>query len=276
MSSNITQRGATGPLSLTAQYGQFQQTPQTETLYGATVTDTELNTLLGSRWDLQDGREVKLVLAGAANLAQGKLMAAPANIANHQNLVVTAYTTSAPVPSVSAPFNTPSQTTNPTTVTVTLGGTAATANQYQNGYAVVTSGTGLGQTLQIASNPAQATTTGALVVQLADTPNVALDTTSRVSLIPNPGNGVIVNLHTALQQPVGVTLYPITAANYGYIVSHGVTACLNAGGTTTGSELSASASVDGAVTNGVIAQGFVGFAIIAGTDTQYQPIFVNL
>lgn len=261
--SRITQRGATGPLSLTAN-GQFQQQSQTENLYGGTATDTSLNTLLGSRWDLEDGREVKLILAGASNLAAGKLMSASASIANHQNLTVTAfqaYTTSNGLPA---------------TVTVTLGGTAATAGQYTGGYAIVTSGTGLGQTLQISNNPAQATTTGALVVTFADAPNTALDTSSKVSLIANPGNGVIINNHSALQQPVGVTLYPITAVNYGYIVSHGVVSCLNGGGTTTGSAVSPSSSVDGAVVNGVIAQGFVGNAIIAGTDTQYQPIFVQL
>lgn len=244
--------------------GTFQQQAQSTTLYGGTVTDTSLSTLLGSRWDLEDGREVKLVLAGASNLAAGKVMTAAVNIANHQNLTVTA------VQAYSNNGNVPA------TVTVTLGGTAATAGQYAGGYAIVTSGTGLGQTLQISNNPAQATTTGSLVVTLADGPNTALDTSSKISLIPNPGKGVIISDHTALQQPVGVTLYAITAANYGYIISHGINACLNDGGLTTGSAVSTSNGVDGAVENGVIAQGFVGFAVIAGTDTQYQAIFVNL
>lgn len=261
--SFITQRGATGELALTAN-GVFQQQPQTEQLYAGTATDTSLDTLLGSRWDLSDGREVKLVLAGAANLAAGKLMAASAPIANHQNLVTTAF---------SAYTN---NGLSPATVTVTLGGTAATANQYANGFAVVTSGTGLGQTLKIASHPAQATTTGALVLTLEDGPNTALDVTSTVSLIANPGKGVIINANAALSQPVGVTLYAITAANYGYIVSKGVVSCLQDGTTTTGSAISASNAVDGAIENGVIAQGFVGNAIVAGTTTQYQPVFINL
>ncbi len=262
--SYITQRGATGELALTAN-GLFQQQPQSVTIYGATATSTELNTILGTRWDLQDGREVKLILAGGSNLAAGKVATAPAIVANHQNLVTTA-------------FQAYSATGSglPATVTVTLGGTAATANQYAGGYAVVTSGTGLGQTLQIASHPAQATTTGALVVTLADAPNTALDVTSTISLIANPGKGAIVSNASALEQPIGVTLYPITAANYGYIVSKGIVSCLNDGGLTTGSAVSVSNAVAGAVENGVIAQGFVGFAITTGTTTQYQPIFVNL
>lgn len=250
--SRITQRGQGGALPLQSG-GTFQQS-----------TDSSLLTLLGSRWDLEDGREVKLVLAGASNLASGKVMTAVAPVANHQNLTVTA------VQAYSANGNVPA------TVTVTLGGTAATLNQYQLGYAVVTSGTGLGQTLQIASNPAQATTTGALVVTLADAPNTALDTSSKISLLPNPCANVIVSVAAALQQPVGITLYPITAASYGYVVSKGITSCLNDGGLTTGGAVSVSNGVAGAVENGVIAQGFVGFAVVAGTDTQYQPIFVNL
>lgn len=261
--SRITQRGATGPLALQAN-GTFQQQSQSITLYGGTATDTSLSTLLGSRWDLEDGREVKLVLAGASNLAAGKVMTASAPIANHANLTVTA------VQAYSNNGNVPA------TVTVTLGGTAATAGQYAGGYAFINAGTGLGQSLQIANNPAQATTTGSLVITLADGPNTALDTTSKVTLIANPGKNVIISDHTALQQPVGVTLYPITAANYGYIISHGLVACLQDGTTTTGSAISTSNGVDGAIENGVIAQGFVGNAIMAGVDTQYQPVFISL
>lgn len=261
--SRITQRGATGGLALTAN-GQFQAQSQTETLYGGTATDSSLSTLLGSRWDLEDGREVKLILAGASNLASGKLMTAPAWVSNHQNMTVTAFT------AYSNNGNQPAQ------VTVTLGGTAVTANQYAGGYLIVEDSTGAGQTLQIASHPAQATTTGNVTITLADAPNTAITTSSKVGLVYNPCNGVILADHSNLQQPVGVTLYPITAAYYGYIVSKGVVSCLNDGNLTTGSAISPSNAVDGAVENGVIAQGFVGNAIMTGADTKYYPVFVNL
>lgn len=261
--SRITQRGATGPLALQAN-GTFQSQSQTTTLYGGTATDSSLSTLLGSRWDLEDGREVKLILAGASNLAAGKLMAAPAPISDHANCAVTA------VQAYSNNGNTPA------TVTITLGATAVTANQYAGGYAVINAGTGLGQTLQIASHPAAALS-ASLVVTLADGPNTALvAASSKVTLIANPCKGVIINAASALQQPVGVTLYPITAAYYGYIVSKGVVSCLQDGNTTTGSAVSPSNATDGAIENGVIAQGFVGNAIMTGVTTEYQPIFVNL
>ncbi len=267
--SRITQPGATSPLGLQAS-GIFQQYAQSQTLYGGTYTDTSFSTLLGSRWSLEDGRELVLVLAGASNLAQGKLMQDAALIANHQNLVVTAFTAYS------------SNTGLPATVTVTLGGTAATLNQYQLGYAVVTSGTGLGQTLQIQENAAQASTTGNMLVTLADGPNVALDTTSKISLVPQPGNGVIINPTSPTNKPRGITLYPITAANYGYLVSKGTTACLSdSTAPAAGSPLSPSTITAGAVgqtayaTNVVTSAG-VGEAIVAMTSAQYQPIAVDL
>lgn len=268
--SRIVQPGATGPFGLTAN-GTFQQQPQSINLYGGTAIDSSINTLLGSRWSLEDGRELVLILAGASNLAQGKLMQDAALVANHQNLTVTA---------VQA-YN----TTNglPATVTVTLGGTAATLNQYQLGYAVVTSGTGLGQTLQIQENPAQVSTTGALLVTLADAPNVALDTTSKISLVPQPGNGVIINPHGGVTNKArGVTFYPVTAANYGYIVSKGTTACLiDATAPTAGEPIAPSTATDGAVgqtalSGSVVTTSPIGEAIVATTSAQYQPVSIDL
>lgn len=266
--SYLSQRGATGGLALTAN-GIFQQyTPQTGLPSG--YTDNTFLTELGTRWDLEDGREAVLVLAGASNLAQGKLMQDAALIANHQNLVTTAF---------QAYANTGN---TPATVTVTLGGTAATVNQYQLGYAVVTAGTGLGQTLQIASHPAQATTTGALVITLADAPNVALDTTSTISLVPLPGFNVIINPITPTNVPRGVTLYPITAGNYGFLLSKGTNSCLiDTSAPAAGKPISPSSVTAGAVAQtryatNVVTDAVIGQAIVTTTSAQYQPIVLDL
>jgi hypothetical protein len=77
--SRITQRGATGPIALQAN-GTFQ-----------TSTDSSLETLLGSRWDLSDGRVVALgQAASGTTVAEGKLYQNAALIAHHQNCDVTA------------------------------------------------------------------------------------------------------------------------------------------------------------------------------------------
>lgn len=250
--SRITQRGATGPLSLHAS-GIFQQS-----------TDSSLLTLVGTKWDLADGREVVLVLAGAANLAAGQLQQDAALIANHQNLTVTAYQ------AYSANGNTPAK------VTVTLGGTAATANQYAGGLALVNAGTGLGQTLQIISNPAQASTTGALAVTI-EGPNVALDTTSKICLIPAQGNGVIVKPGAGLTSAArGVSFYPITAANYGFLTSKGEVAGLADGAIGANLGISPSTSVAGAFAVAAATTARLGVASQAGVDTEYRLVSVNI
>lgn len=250
--SRITQKGATNGLSLTAN-GSFP-----------TSTDSSLATLVGTRWDLSDGREVILVQADSGTtIAAGKLYQDAAIVANHQNLAVTAFT------AYSANGNVPAQ------VTVTLGATAATANQYAGGFVVVNSSTGLGQTLRIASHPA-ASSSGSLVITLEDGPNTALTTSSKVCLIPPHGKGVIIFPTTPTGAPAGVGLYPIAASAYGYLTSKGLTSCLADGAITVGSAISPSNAVAGAVEGGVIAQGIVGNANQAGVDTEYRTVFINV
>ena len=260
--SFISEKGATGVLPL------FQ-----------TSNDTSLQSLVGSRYDTSDGREVVLVQNGGTAIVPGKLYQSPVAIgANHQNLVVTAYT---------APTN-----TSGASVTVTLGGTAVTANQYATGYAVVVTGTGAGQYLKIASHLAQSSTTGSVVINLEDTPVTALDTTSTISLVlnqygsPNGAavstGGVVLASHSSLVQPVGVSFYAIAASSstvptYGFLQTKGIAACLIHGTPAIGLDVGASASVDGAVDAYAVATGSrVGTAIITGVDTHYMPIQVEL
>lgn len=252
--SRITQRGATGPLSLVAN-GAFQ-----------TSTDPSLATLVGTRWDLADGREVKLVsVATGTTVAPGLLYQSAGLIANHQNLAVTAFQ------AYSANGNVPAK------VTATLGGTAVTANQYAGGLLIVNDNNGEGQTLRIASNTAQSSTSGAVVITLEDGPTTAITTASEVSLVPADGANVIINPTTATGALAGAGLYPIAAGAYGFLVTKGITALLNADSAITiGSEVSPSNATAGAVENGVIAQGFVGRAVYTGVDTEYRAVYLNI
>lgn len=249
--SQITQKGATGPLSLVAN-GTFQ-----------TSTDSSLETLVGTRFDTADGREVILVQAGTSAVVPGKLYQDAAVVADHQNLDVTAYN------AYSANGN------DPATVTVTLGSTGVTANQYRGGFLVVNDNNGEGQTLRIASHPA-ANASASLVITLEDAPTTAITAASEVCLIYNHGNGVILAPTTLTAAPCGVSLYDIAASAYGFLVTKGLTACLGDGVLTAGGAVSPSNAVAGAVENGVIAQGFVGNAAQTGVDTEYRTIFVNL
>jgi len=177
-----------------------------------------------------DGSEFIYCKAGAADLVVGKLYQAPAETTAHENLAVAA----APV----------GQTFITTTTTVTV-----TANQYAGGYVVVSVTPGLGNKYRIASHPAA---TGAVVtLTLEDPILVALTTATRIDLIPEPTNGVIVQSVSGslTGAPVGFAVAPITAGQYGWLQRKGVTAVLNDANAalTVGQDLIPSASVAGAV-----------------------------
>jgi hypothetical protein len=248
--SRITQRGATGPLALVAN-GLFQ-----------TSTDAALATLVGTRWDLSDGREVTLVKNGAVALTPGVLVQDAAIVPNHQNIAVTAYQ------AYSANGNVPAK------VTVTLGATAATANQYAGGFVVVNDANGEGQTLRIASHPA-ADASATLAITLEDGANTALTTSSEVCLLPAHGADVIIQPTTVTGAQVGVTLSPIAAAAYGFVVSRGIVSCLAQGAITVGLGISVG-SVAGSVAVAAATTARLGFAAQAGVDTEYRAVYVNI
>ena len=189
---------------------------------GNTSTDASLSTLVGAEFKTGDGRTFVLVQNGGTALISGVMIQSPASIgANHTGLAVSGAATVNVIGS--------------TTVTVTMGGTLATANQYAGGYAIVSAGLGIGQTLKIASHPA-ATSSGTCVLTLEDPLSVALDTTSKISLtLPQYGSqngtdvttsGVIVAPSTPTGRIIGATIYPIPASTttvptYGFIQTRG-------------------------------------------------------
>lgn len=250
--SRITQKGATGPLSLVAN-GAFQ-----------TSTDASLATLVGSRWDLSDGREVMLVSAGGTALDAGKLMQDAAVVPNHQNLATTAYTP------YSANGNVPAS------VTVTLGATAATANQYAGGFVIVNDATGEGQTVRIASHPAADASATLKLTLEEDFTTAIVAATSEVSLCTPHGKNVIIHPTTSTGAVAGVTLYPIAASAYGFITTKGLTSCLNGAGTAAGLGLAPSGATAGALATVAATTNQVGYAAQAGVDTEYRAVYINV
>lgn len=247
---------------------------------GNTSNDSSLATLTGSRWNTADGRELVLVQVGASAITSGKLVQSPASIgANHTGLTCATASIGA------------------TQITVTLGGTAVVANQYAGGYAVISAGTGIGQTLRIASHPAQSSTSGTVVLTLEDPLSVATAVAdSKVSLtLPQYGSsngisgtatvagaGVVVCPTTLTGRIIGATFYPLAAStstvpSYGFIVRRGAVGVLNQGGTAIGLDVMPSASVAGAVCTYVAATSSrVGSSTVAGEDTKVQMVTLQL
>lgn len=258
--SIISQRGATGPLAIQAN-GTFQ-----------TSTDTALDTLLGTRWDLSDGRVVALGNpATGTTVAEGKLYQNAALVANHQNLDVTAAT------AYSANGNVPA------TVTVTLGGTAVTANQYRGGYVAVVDGAGEGQVLKIASHPAQSNGSSTVKITLEDGPATAFSaSTSEVSLLPPTGKDVIIHPTTPTNTAFGLAMYPIAADSYGFFLVEGVGCALcDAVVAGPGVEIGWSALVAGAVggtpyANNELTGAALGQMAILGVSGEYRPVKMDM
>jgi hypothetical protein len=208
---------------------------------------------LGARAKMPDGRTFRYCLAGGTALVPGKLQQAPAQITNHQNLTPAAAAIGA------------------TSVTVTLGATAATANQYAEGWVVVTVTPGQGYQYKIASHPA-ADASATLVLTLEDPIAVALTASSRVDLVLNPYSGVIVNPSTATSAPVGVAVYPVTAAQYGWIQTGGSSVILADGALAVGTNVAASNAVAGAVEAATGVQAAIGEALTGVADTEYGAV----
>ena len=217
---------------------------------------------VGQRFQIDGGAaEVVLVQAGAVDIAPGILVQSPAVIAADQALTVTAYFQNEG--NVSA-----------ATVTATAGG-AVLSNQYQNGSLFVVSGAGAGQKLTIRSNTA--VTVGNPLLIEVDVPSVALDTSSVVSLFPNPFAGVIINPASgATNSPVGISFYTIPAGTFGYVATRGEWLALNQGGTTAGAGLTASVGVDGALMTSIAGSAQVASATVAGVDATYNVVNVSL
>lgn len=283
--SRIAQPGATSPLEVFT----------TNSNLGGTYNYVDLSyeTYVGQKFTTADGRVFVLVQNGGAALAAGKLVQSVPNTAAHIGLTVTAFT------AYTANGNQPAQ------VTATLASTGVLPNEYAGGYLMVSTGTGLGQYLKIASHPGL-TAGSADVVFTLENPDgqnmTALDTTSTVSLFRNKygsvnggtaststvnysTNGVIICPTTITGTIVGLSTYAIPAstssfASYGLIQTHGPCAALNHSGTTIGLNVGNAVQntpVAGAVETYAAASNIlVGYASQAGTDTHYNEIFLTL
>lgn len=205
-----------------------------------------------------DGRNFRGVQAGATNLVAGNLVAGPVTIANH--LAKTASAASA---------------IGSTTVTITLGATAATAGYYNRGYAIVLSGTGAGYSYQINTSSA-AISSGVITLNLLDPIIVALDTTSTISLIPHQYTNVVQNPSTPLGTPVGVANWILPATSFGWIQVFGTAAVLSQGGITIALGVAPSSSTAGAVAVVAATTADIGTAIVTSTDGQVAPVFLRI
>lgn len=271
--SRITQKGATAPLQL------FSQVTSAST--GTGVVDPSFVTYTGERFDTSDGREMVLVSVGATAIVSGVLCQAPAIVAGHQTLAMTVPTAT---PATAGLFQ----------ILVTNGATVINAGFYNGGYAIVKDGTGIGQTLKIASHPGAAASATCLIT-LEDPIQVTLDATSVINLIQNPYQNIIIAPTSATANVVGVTISPLSASvaptwnatsgavatagtqQYALIATKGIVSCLSDANTATvGLGLMRSTTTAGTVAVRTATGADVGNALQTTISAKAGAIFLDL
>jgi hypothetical protein len=167
---------------------------------------------IGTRMLLDDGRAFRYVELGAADIAAGAVVQAPAAVAHHD--VDLAITTAA---------------SGVTSVTVTLEATAATADQYKDGYLFINDGaTGEGHVYKIKSNAAGSSGGTCVITLEEDDPTVTAltNTTHLAGLAVNPYSNVIISPTTVSNVAIGVAPRLLTLDYYGWIQTWGPAAVL--------------------------------------------------
>ena len=212
---------------------------------------------IGQKAFTRDGRTFRYVQAGEA-LVAGTLVQAPAQIANHQNLTVVSGAAGAK------------------SLVATLGNTLASVNQYAGGFVIVTIDPGEGYAYKI-SGHAAADALGDITLSLEDAIQVAVTTTSRVDLVPNPYLNVVINPVTATGLPCGAAIDIIASSSFGWVQTSGPAPVLVDDQTVVvGTSLSASNQAAGAVEPFTGVQAMVGRALTGGATTDRCLIWLSL
>ena len=171
---------------------------------------------LGTRMILPDGRVFRYAEIGAADIAGGAVVQAPAGVGAHdQDLTVAAVSAGS--------------------TTVTLSGTLTiTKDQYKDGYMHINSGTGAGEVYRIKSNTAVSSSNTVLTLDEEDGLATALTAGAgncEVGLSYNPYSNVIISPTSVSNVAVGVAPTLLTQDYYGWVQTWGPAAVLaNAAG----------------------------------------------
>ena len=174
--------------------------PIDQSIYEASSTQ---KAPLGTRLEVGDRVFYYAQLSTSANITAGKIVCQGPMIASHQADILTPAATSA----------------GEKVVTLTLG-TAIAANEYAEGYMIISSGDNNNYTYHIKSNPAAATAATGATLVLYDELKSALTATNEINLVPNIYDNVKVGSEV-LDMPVGVTPLAVTTGEYFWLQTYG-------------------------------------------------------
>ena len=215
---------------------------------------------LGAMATSGDGRKFRYALVGGTALVAGTLQQSSAEDTTNQN--------------PSGGLGVSAAAIGATEITLTDSLTLA-VNLLAGGYVSVAVTPGEGYIYKIKGNTVVAGATGC-VVTLEDPIQVALTTSSKVVLKANPYSGVVQNPTTATSAPVGVAVYPVTAAYYGWLQTRGPASLLNDGGTNVGLGLAPSAGTAGAAKTMAATLCQIGYALQVQITTELDLAFLTI
>ena len=166
---------------------------------------------IGQQAYTADGRRYRYVLAGEL-LVAGNALQAPVEDTDHDNITVRATAIGA----------------TSLLITTGSGGGALDANEYAGGLVTTDFTTGLGYAYRIKGHAAiSASTDGAIELTADDPIQVALTSSSKVTLVKNQYKRVIqMPASTLTNIIVGGCIYPIASGSYGWIQTNGAGASL--------------------------------------------------
>lgn len=214
-----------------------------------------------------DGEDVyRYAKVGASTITRGKLQTAPAPKTNHHNMAI-----------VSA------VALGDKTITVTLGATAAVADEYAEGYIAFNDATLGGYQYKIKTHPA-ANASASLTLTLYEPVQVVALTVagSKANLVHNTYNGIIEGTSQTVRA-AGVSQVTATTGLFIWVKTRGVSALLADQTIVLGSWVVPSTSVSGSVIqiSGTYGTGLltnkIGQAdIMAGVDTEKRPVRLEI
>lgn len=213
----------------------------------------------GTPGEAAGGRKFRYVLAGGSALVVGNALQAPAEDADHDDVAVRATAIGA----------------TELLITTGSGSGALDLNEYADGWAVIDTTPGLGYMYRIKSHAAiAASTNGSLILHDDDPIQVALTTSSKVTLVKNPYKGVIqCPVTTATNTCVGGAIYPIAAGEYGWIQTGGPGAALIAGTPAKGQPVTSTSSAAGSLAVHSAELSNVAYMMVTGRDGKVLPVF---
>lgn len=214
---------------------------------------------LGLKAESADGRIFRYAQLGEI-VAAGELTVAPAIDALEINMAVTV-----------------AAAAGAKQVTFTHAATTAVANEYAEGYMIVSAGTGLGQIFRVGAHKALTSGGTSSVLNLLDPIVVALDTTSTIDLERNPYKNVVTTADS-VTVPTGGALMTFTSGYFGWLQTRGVFGARADGTVTAGYQLMMDASTAGDVDLvGTATQQYkIGNAIQATASGKYHAVYLNI